>query len=394
MLLTLGMVAKGRMRVGGADSRSSAQCVFRLFSGLSGSVLLAIHAASIADIFGPVHRTVAWPAIALASFWGTSFSPIAGAWMAQTGIDWRWTEWIALILSGATLVLTLFFLPETFAPVLLSWKAIQLRRVTGDNRYKAEIDFQQTLVHRFKIACRRALHMVTKESIVVLLGAWLVMEYFVVFGFLQGLKYIFGNTYDFDRGLIGTSFAAIALGCVLWTSCIPVYYYQYKAEIRRIHDRHFKDSQLKLHQAGTPGVDLPQPEYRLWSALLAAPAFPISLFWLGWTNYASISPWSNLAAVVLLGFSWSGIYVTVYQYILDVYGIYAGSALAAVTCWRYLASGFINLVSRPMYDGIGVHWAMTFLGCLAALLTPLPLIFYRIGPRTRAKSTFAARYSR
>lgn len=50
----------------------AAQCVFRLFAGLSASILLAIHAASIADIFGPLERTIAWPIIALASFLGKS----------------------------------------------------------------------------------------------------------------------------------------------------------------------------------------------------------------------------------------------------------------------------------------------------------------------------------
>lgn len=55
-------------------------------------------------------------------------------------------------------------------------------------------------------------HMVTQEPIVTLLGFWLVIEYIVVFGFLQGFSFIFGDTYGFERGFVGTSFAAIALG--------------------------------------------------------------------------------------------------------------------------------------------------------------------------------------
>ena len=373
------------------------QCVFRLLAGLSASILLAIHAASIADLFGPVQRTIAWPSIALASFWGTSLSPVAGGWIAEArATDWRLTEWVALILSGSTLILTLLFLPETFSPILLSWKACHLREHTGNSRYRAEIEFQETLSRRFQAASLRALHMVTREPIVVLLGAWIVIEYVVVYGFLQGFNYIFGDTHDFKRGLVGSSFVAIAIGCGLWTLGIPVYYLLYKRKTFHIHqqDSQSGSSPGDIHKANNPGVDLPQPEYRLWTALLAAPAFPISLFWLGWTNYAWISPWSNLGAVVLLGFSWAGIYVTVYQYILDVYGIYAGSALAAITCWRFSASGLINMVSRYMYTGIGVHWVATLLGCLAALLMPLPLIFYRYGPNIRRRSAFASDHDR
>lgn len=83
-----------------------------------------------------------------------------------------------------------------------------------------------------------------------------------------------------------------------------------------------------------------------------------------------------------------------YQYLLDTYGIYAGSALAIVTCWRYLASGFINLVSRPMYSGIGVHWTLTIFGILAVLQMPLPFLFYYYGSALRKKSAFAGRYAR
>lgn len=373
-----------------------AQCVFRFLAGLSGSILLAIHAASTADIFGPVHRTLAWPIIALASFWGTALSPVVGAWIAEsTTISWRWTDWIAVLLSGATLILTLLFLPETFSPILLSWRAKHLREITGSERFKAELDLQHTIWQRFKIALLRAFHMITREPIVVLLGGWIVLEYIVVFGLLQGFTYIFGDTYNFERGLIGTVFVAIGIGCTLWTCFVPWYYHLYKRKVQTLHEQITGSWRGEvIRAANIPGQDLPDPEYRLLYALLAAPAFPISLFWLGWTNYSWISPWSGLGATVLLGFSWAGIYVTVYQYLLDTYGIYSGSALAIITCWRYLASGMINLVSRPMYDGIGVHWTMTILGCLAVLQMPLPIIFYIYGEKIRRRSAFANRYAR
>ncbi|GAB7355542.1 hypothetical protein MBLNU459_g6020t1 [Dothideomycetes sp. NU459] len=323
-----------------------AQCVFRFLAGLGGSIMLAIHAASIADMFSIVERTVAWPLISLASFYGPTTAPIAGAWIARSSISWRWTEWISVILSGFTLVLTVLFLPETFAPILLSWKASHLRRVTGDTRYLAELDRQASLVARVKTALRRALHMLTKEPIVALLGLWLVLVYVVVYSFLQGLSFVFGDTYEFSRGLVGTSFAAILLGTNLWVCTVPVYYYLYKRKILQLEVRNGDETRFPGQQI--PGKDLPAPEYRLWAAAPVAVLLPISLFWLGWTNYSSISPWSSLGALTLFGTSWAGIYIIVYQYILDVYGIYAGSALAIITFFRYYASGAVNLFARPI----------------------------------------------
>jgi len=42
-----------------------------------------------------------------------------------------------------------------------------------------------------------------------------------------------------------------------------------------------------------------------------------------------------------------------------------------------------------MYDGIGINWGMTFLGCLATVLIPMPFVFYFYGKKIRAKSKFA-----
>ena len=42
-----------------------------------------------------------------------------------------------------------------------------------------------------------------------------------------------------------------------------------------------------------------------------------------------------------------------------------------------------------MFAGMGINWAMTFLGCLAALFIPMPFLLYKYGKRLRAKSKFA-----
>jgi DHA1 family multidrug resistance protein-like MFS transporter len=42
-----------------------------------------------------------------------------------------------------------------------------------------------------------------------------------------------------------------------------------------------------------------------------------------------------------------------------------------------------------MFDGIGIEWGMTLLGCVAALFIPMPFVLYRFGKKIRAKSKFA-----
>jgi DHA1 family multidrug resistance protein-like MFS transporter len=42
-----------------------------------------------------------------------------------------------------------------------------------------------------------------------------------------------------------------------------------------------------------------------------------------------------------------------------------------------------------MFDALGVNWAGTLLGCVAALLVPIPIIFYKYGAKIRQRSKFA-----
>lgn len=196
-----------------------------------------------------------------------------------------------MILSGSTLILTFLFLPETFAPVLLSWRAKHLRDLTGSQRFQSALDIEKTFLQRLKTSMLRAMHMITREPIVVLLGGWLVVEYIVVFSLLHGFSYMFKDTYDFSTGMSEMPFLAIGAGCSFFVSvCIPVYYGLYKEKATKLHKEMSGEGRTDLITAANiPGTDLPAPEYRLWMSLFAGPALPISLFWLGWTNYSFIS---------------------------------------------------------------------------------------------------------
>lgn len=44
------------------------------------------------------------------------------------------------------------------------------------------------------------------------------------------------------------------------------------------------------------------------------------------------------------------------------------------------------------FNALGVNWTGTLLGCVAAILMPIPLLFYLYGPQIRAKSKFAMDY--
>lgn len=47
------------------------------------------------------------------------------------------------------------------------------------------------------------------------------------------------------------------------------------------------------------------------------------------------------------------------------------------------------MLQTYMFEGMGIEWAMTLLGIVAALFIPMPFILYKYGRGIRAKSKFA-----
>lgn len=209
------------------------------------------------------------------------------------------------------------------------------------------------------------------EPVITVLGSYLILLYSLLFTFLSGFDYIFMETYKLSTGQTGSCFGAIALGATVATVAAPGLY---------------RWSRQKTHYEHGAYV---APEFRLWPAIVASPFLPISLFWLGWTNYPTIPIWSGLAACALFGAVLICIYISSYEYIIDSYGKHAASALASITMVRYLVAGGMVMAARPMYEGIGVHWTMTMLGCLSILLAPMPLLFRSYGVRLRRRSRYA-----
>lgn len=137
-------------------------------------------------------------------------------------------------------------------------------------------------------------------------------------------------------------------------------------------------------------------EKRMECGMVAAPLYAIAFFWFGWTSYSDISFASPMMAGGLLGLSICWIYVSVslhrlalgtlltfalqislFNYIIDTYLLFAASALAASTIVRSIFGAAFPLFATQMYVALNPRWASTLLGCVALLLTPIPFIFYK-----------------
>ncbi|KAK2003694.1 major facilitator superfamily transporter [Colletotrichum falcatum] len=351
-----------------------AQIAFRFLAGCSASTPLVCSGGSIADMYNRLEKTWSFPLYAITCFGGPMIGAVMGAYIGPSdAVSWRWAEWAVLISSGLVLALVLLCMPETFGPLLLRWKAAHYRRITGDDRFRSEHEIvDATLFTRLKTSMTRPFLMLT-EPIIMAMTLYITVVYIVLFTFLVGWPYIFEYTYGLDQGLANIVFIAMFVGTQVNFAFVP---FVYSMTVKRAKN----DGQGAAFK----------PEIRLWYAMSgAAVSVPVSLFWLGWTNYASIGIWSAIFAVVVFGYGVTGIFICVYMYIIDSYEIYSASALTFVALIRYMVAGGITAAGIPFYENLGTHYALTILACISAVLAPIPYFLYQYGHQVRAKSRYA-----
>lgn len=101
--------------------------------------------------------------------------------------------WFIMIVSGFSLALLTFFLPETYAPTLLARKAKRLRARTGNERITTIglLENEERTVHQILVeALWRPIEVTILEPVVLLIDIYIAMVYSVLYLFLKCFLYI------------------------------------------------------------------------------------------------------------------------------------------------------------------------------------------------------------
>lgn len=127
--------------------------------------------------------------------------------------------------------------------------------------------------------------------------------------------------------------------------------------------------------------------------IVGAITLPIGLFIFAWTSNPHISWVPSVIATALIGLGcmvpfWQGM-----SYLIDVYGFYSNSAIAANTFIRSFLGAFFPLFTSVMYHDLGVPWASSLLAFLCVAFVPVPVLFYVYGARIRERSRWVPRES-
>ncbi|KOS46839.1 hypothetical protein ACN38_g2147 [Penicillium nordicum] len=365
--------------MGAGLSQTAAQrIVCRGLAGFFGSAPAILSAASLVDVWSRIERVYAFPIFAIIIFTGPLVGPVPGAFAVNShSVSWRWVDWMTIILAGLVLIPVVFFLPETYSPVLLYWKAKELRRLTGDDRYRSPLEFRRaTFAYRLRASLYRPFQLFMTEPIIMIHAVSLSLLFIVLYTFIGGFVSIYEVASHFSPTSIALAFLAIEVGVLLSALAIPVSMWLLRREIYRSRER---------------GQHRPDPEISLYMSMFGAPFVPISLFWMGWTAKLEISYWSPLVASVFFGFGTICLFISGYQYVADAFEAYTASALSSLQLLRLISAGGMRIAAEPMYMRLGTGWTLTVMGGISFLFLPVPYLLYWKGYKIRAYSRYARR---
>ncbi|KAH8678905.1 MFS multidrug transporter-like protein [Tricladium varicosporioides] len=346
---------------------------FRFLSGLGGSAPLAIGGGVLSDLFTAEQRGRAISIYSLAPLLGPAVGPIAGGFITEN-TTWRWVFHATTIADGLIQVMGLFFLQETYPPVLLHRKKKRLIKETGNEALHTEFDTpNRTITKTLRISLIRPFKLLGTQIIVQVLALYMAYLYGLMYLVLSTFPALWENDYHESVGIGGLNYISLGVGFFLGTQiCAPC-----------------QDRIYRLLKKRNNGVG--KPEFRVPLMIPGAALVPIGLFWYGWSAEAHMH-WimpnigaAIFAAGVIVGFQ------CIQTYIVDSYTRFAASAVGAATVLRSLAGFGFPLFAPYMYRALGNGWGNSLLGFIAiGLGFPAPFLLWKYGERLRKRSTFAA----
>jgi MFS family permease len=304
---------------------------------------------------------------------GPALGPVIGGFLGEAA-GWRWVMGFMAAFSGFAWFLGSFFVPETYAPYLLRKRAARLSKITG-KLYRSKLDIDRgsvSLSEALKTAMTRPWVLLFREPIVIILSLYMAVVYGTLYMLFAAYPIVYTKSRHWSTGVGGLSFIGVLIGMLL---AVTYYIAVDNPRYQKVADQ---------HKGNAP------PEARLPPSLIGAVLLPVGLFWFAWTNSPSIHWAVSMAAGIPFGGGMVFIFLSIMNYLIDSYTIFAASVLAANSVLRSCFGAAFPLFTSDMYANLGIHWASSVPAFLALALAPFPFLFYKYGRSVRLKCKYAA----
>lgn len=232
----------------------------RFFAGVFASCPLAVVGGAFSDLFGNETRGIAIAAFSALVFIAPFISPIVGAFIAESYLGWRWTQYITGIMAALALVLDVFFLEETYLKTLLQKRAAKIRKETGNfaihHVSEEEVITAKNLVKKHLLLPFKLLFL---EPIVFLITIYTAFIYGIMYLFLEAYPIVFVTVQGTSESVSTLMYVGLIIGVALGCGIVIAFEPRYNRKLRE-------------------NGNIPVPEQRLQPMMVGAVLFPIGLF--------------------------------------------------------------------------------------------------------------------
>jgi len=374
----------------------------RFFLGVGGSTFSTMVGGIISDIYSTRERNTPMALFSMGAIFGTGLGPLLSGFIAQN-LQWRWMFYVQVIMDAVIIIPFLIYFDETRGSVILSRKAQALntwyeqlkqagcpglvyRSISTSStindpkllvariRWKVAADEERSnLATMLRISVTRPFHLLFTEPILFSFALWVTFCWMVLYLTLGAVPLVYTSlSYKFSIQDSSAVFASLSIAALIYT---PICIYQEKLAY---HTNWFGFRNRSK-----------TPEHRLVFASFQSLFLPIGLLVFGWTARASIHPAVSAFGLFLATIGIFSIYLAVFNYLADTYGVHASSALAAQSFCRNMAGGAIPLYTAAMYRSLGPGPASSLLAGVGIILCLVPSVLLIWGSKIRAQSPFA-----
>jgi DHA1 family multidrug resistance protein-like MFS transporter len=208
-------------------------------------------------------RGVAIACFSATVFMGPLLAPFVGGFITESYLGWRWTMYISSFMGFSSFILALFFLDESYPPLILVAKASELRRKTRNwgihaKQEEIEVDFKELVVKNVA----RPLRILFTEPIVLFISIYMAFIYGLLYTFLTAYALVFQGVYGMNAGVGGLAYFGLVIGEIIAFGFVLVGNPSYVRKLKANNN-------------------IPVPEWRLPIVMVAGPIFAAGLFWFG-----------------------------------------------------------------------------------------------------------------
>ncbi|KAG1869008.1 MFS general substrate transporter [Suillus subalutaceus] len=382
----------------------------RILQGAGSSAVIAIGAATLADIYEPHQRGTMMGVYYSAPLLGPSLGPIIGGALTQ-GLGWRAIFWFLVIWGGMIFSAFLFLFKDTFRkersttyqsvlkrrlreqqsseakdePRKISEKESQMNdekrmgsKDVGAQTSPKDIEGQPTAIpasaiREVKLSISDVnpfppyLSIVSrKNNFAILIPSGLI------FSFSNGIAYTCARTlsmyYNYDAMKTGLVLLAFGIGSVAGS----------------ILGGRWSDRTLARLKAANGGSSF--PEMRLESTKVAMVWLPLSVIGYAWVCQERVNVAAICVMLFLAGFSSIWIYTSTLAYIVDANTGRSSTAVAANSSFRGLFAFVAVEIAVPLQDSIGDGGLYTLWAGLLVIADCLILLVLYKGRKWREAS--------